>query len=346
MHQHSETSSKPSFFRGHDWGFLCVLTGKKKFAIPYWAKLHMTNAGESRIEVMMNQAIAFTNMIKENTLLVLDAGFGSGSVFLAAKASNNRLQVIVRAKSNYVARCLADAPAKAKQGRGRPRKYGKSIIVKELFTEMRKDFVTANVELYGKMAQVSYYAINLHWPPCNGMVRFVLAVTPIGKIVLMCSDLNMEPTDVLHAYAGRAKIETFFDVLKNIFSGLAYHFWSSYLDPVSRRPRHNAPTPTPSLKPIATEKTIAAIEKFVCLQMLVIGVVQLMATRFADEIQMKARCWLRTQKEDEPTEFVTRLALCNFVRYFLCHSGGGWIMQLIRARQDPAYAIADNERAA
>ena len=39
MHQDSETSSKPSFFRGHHWGCLSLLgqAAGKRFALPLWA---------------------------------------------------------------------------------------------------------------------------------------------------------------------------------------------------------------------------------------------------------------------------------------------------------------------
>ena len=147
--------------------------------------------------------------------------------------------------------------------------------------------------------------------------------------MLMCSSLTLEPLDVLHAYCRRAKIETFFDTLKNRFGGLSYHFWSTYLEPVSRRPRHNEPTPPPSVNPQATAATADAIEKFVHIQMLVVGVLQLMACHFSTDVYSTARCWLRTQRSDVPSEFVTRIAVTNLIRQFMLHSGGGWIMQII-----------------
>jgi len=42
LHQDSETSSKPSFFRGHHWGCLSLLgqAHGKRFALPLWAEIH------------------------------------------------------------------------------------------------------------------------------------------------------------------------------------------------------------------------------------------------------------------------------------------------------------------
>ena len=49
MHQDSETASKPSFFRGHQWGCLSLLVGAahKYFAAPLWAEIHRESLPES-----------------------------------------------------------------------------------------------------------------------------------------------------------------------------------------------------------------------------------------------------------------------------------------------------------
>lgn len=338
MHQHSETSSKPSFFRGHEWGFLCALTGKLPLATPIWTKLYRVHDYKNRIEDMLAQALAFAQKLGQKVLLVLDAGFVAGIVFQFAAESNGSLQAVVRAKKN----CTAYFPPKKRRSRrnprGRPRKYGDAVKVRDLFQRRVRHFQTSTMTVYDQPEEVQYFAIDLHWKPCKGLVRFVLARTSRGSIVLMCSSLTLHPLEVLHAYCRRAKIETFFDTLKNRFGGLMYHFWSTYLEPASRRPRHNEPTPPPSANPQATAATADAIEKFVHIQMLVVGVLQLMACHFPSDIYSTARCWLRTQRSDVPSEFVTRIAVTNLIRQFMRHSGGGWIMQIIRARQAPDYA--------
>ncbi len=92
LHQDSETSSKPGFFRGHHWGCigLLVKAGSKFFSIPLWAKLHQglelmdqsDNSQESLISRMLNMAIIFTHTINHNAHLVLDAFFATGTTFL------------------------------------------------------------------------------------------------------------------------------------------------------------------------------------------------------------------------------------------------------------------------
>ena len=50
LHQDSETSSKPSFFRGHHWGCLSLLAQAhgKRFALPLWAEIHPDDSQDAR----------------------------------------------------------------------------------------------------------------------------------------------------------------------------------------------------------------------------------------------------------------------------------------------------------
>lgn len=61
------------------------------------------------------------------------------------------------------------------------------------------------------------------------MIRFVLAVTSPGPIVLMCSDLNQNPVIVLELYCARTRVEIMFETLKNLISAFRYRFWSKLM---------------------------------------------------------------------------------------------------------------------
>jgi hypothetical protein len=290
---------------------------------------------------MLEQATDFCEQNMESAILVLDAGFSSGKVL---KAARSNMQVVVRARKNCVAYLPAERDTRPK--RGRPRKYGKKLKLSSLFdSNQRGKFSKATTCIYEKSEEVQYRAINLYWKPCKSLVRFVLARTSRGAIVIMCSDLTMDPLDVLHAYCRRAKIETFFDTLKNTFGGLMYHFWSVYLKPISRRPRHNAPEPDTSENTQATTVTAEAIEKFVHLHMLIIGVSQLIAHHLPQEVLSRADSWLRTSRTTAPSEFIFRIAVTNLVRDFLSKASGGWIMQIIRDRQANEFQETQFDRA-
>ena len=82
-----------------------------------------------------------------------------------------------------------------------------------------------------------------------------------------------------------------------------------------------------------TNNTLAAIEKFVNVQLLVLGILQLVAKQFPVEVKVKANCWLRTVSSNAPSEFVTRTALANILRNNLYGFGKDWITQLIQCKQ-------------
>jgi len=145
-------------------------------------------------------------------------------------------------------------------------------------------------------------------------------------------------------YARRAKIETLFDTLKNILGGMRYHFWSKYLQPASRRPvRRDAPKPTSS-RPDKTRNTLGAIEKFVQVQLIVLGALQLLAQGFAREIRTTAQCWLRTPCGDIPSEFVTRHALANLLRTNILSFARSSITRIILDKQGKSPQAASSRK--
>jgi hypothetical protein len=124
-------------------------------------------------------------------------------------------------------------------------------------------------------------------------------------LILISSDLTLDPLAALQLYCRRTKIETMFDTLKNTLGGLAYHFWSQYLAPASRRPIKNAQSQTRSSNLAKTRNTLAAIEKFVNVQLLVLGLLQLIAKAYPKQVRETAHCWLRTVSSYSPSEFQT-----------------------------------------
>jgi hypothetical protein len=114
---------------------------------------------------------------------------------------------------------------------------------------------------------------------------------------------------------------------------VAYHFWSQYLSPASRRPRKKARHEPCSSSPLQTRNTLNAIEKFVNVLLLVLGTLQLTAKVYPKQVRRKAHCWLRTMSTYTPSEFVTRTALSNIIRSNLYGFGKDWITRLIQGKQ-------------
>lgn len=345
LHQDSETGSKPSYFRGHHWGCVAVViqTCGRFFATPLWATIQegMADIDESRNAPKTIQIVQMAQRIANpmgHSYLVLDAFFSVGSVFAEAATEwhegKQRIHVLTRAKKNVVAFLPAAEPKKKK--RGRKKKYGKKLKLMTLFdaTAWQKEFNTAEALIYGEQEKIRYLTLDLLWQPTKDRLRFILIESSHGRMVLMTSDFTLQPVAAVELYCRRVTIETMFDTLKNTLGGLAYHFWSTYLTAASRKPRKNADHKQSSSNPKRTAQTLAAIEKFVNLQLLVLGTLQIIAKQYPLEVMTKARCWLRTQSSKTPSEFVTRMALCNVIKANLCGFGKNWITSLIQQRQE------------
>ena len=255
MHQDSETSSKPSFFRGHHWGCLSLLgqVAAKRFALPLWAEIHPEDSPDKRTTRLVHVAAAIGLRLQEKMFLVLDAFFSVGPVFRAAAESNGRMHILTRAKKNIVAYRLPP-PTRAHR-RGRRRVYGQKLKLMNLFDLRPGDFLSAKALVYQQQETVRYLVLDLIWKPAKGLVRFILIETSRGRLILMSSDLTLGALQALSLYTARVRIESLFASVKNLLGGLAYHFWSKYLAPASRRPtRGTHPAPVSS-RPDRTANT-------------------------------------------------------------------------------------------
>lgn len=318
LHQDSETGSKPSYFRGHHWGFVGLLThAKNKFwSTPLWAEIHQENFKEKRSTRIISMALSIAQTIQSKGYLILDAYFSVGPVFLKAKKVNGDIiHIITRAKKNITA--FLPAVKKKKTKRGRQPLYGKKLKLMKLFDSKKSKFLTVHAEVYGKMESVQCLVLDLLWKPVKGFLRFILIQSSHGRIILITSDFSLTAETAIFLYCKRASIETLFDSLKNLLAGLSYHFWSKYLHPSSRRPFKKNKSKPISDNPPKTRLTLQAIEKFVTLQMLVLGYLQLLALKFPQEIIASANCWLRTPSANIPSEFMAKHALANLIHYNL-----------------------------
>ncbi|MBM4103742.1 MAG: transposase [Planctomycetes bacterium] len=348
LHQDSETGSKPSYFRGHHWGCISLLVQAcdKYFAVPLWATIQegLTLVASSEEKRLLPKTVQIIETAKQTALamgtkayLVLDAYFAVGPVFSAAAEQlngiDNVVHILTRAKKNVVAHHTP--PARKKHQKGRTKIYGTKIKLTTLFdsTASRYAFQTMQADIYDKSETVRYLVLDLLWKPVKGMLRFILVETSRGRIILMTSDLTLDPATAIQLYCRRVTIETMFDTLKNTLGAMAYHFWSHYLSPASRRPKKKQEQEQNSSNPTQTRNTLAAIEKFVNVQLLVLGMLQLIAKKFPAQVKTKANCWLRTFSAKTPSEFVTRTALTNILKNNLYGFAKDLITQLIRQKQ-------------
>jgi len=143
VHQDSETQSKPSYFRGHQWGAISLLIGSLSapFGLPSALNIHQglihigkEDKNETLQTRIIHMALDFALRHDLPSIFTLDAYFPCASVFnLAYSVWSIKLQqplatLIIRAENNCAAYYEAQKP-QGKKGPGRPSKYGKKVTL-------------------------------------------------------------------------------------------------------------------------------------------------------------------------------------------------------------------------
>jgi hypothetical protein len=121
----------------------------------------------------------------------------------------------------------------------------------------------------------------------------------------MCSDLTLHPAIIITLYAYRHKIEVMFLALKHLIGGFFYHFWTRYFPKVKRA----KPVDYSALTKAAQKRcdlTVEAIERFVNLAGLALGVLQYLSLTQAAAIWKGYSGWLRTYSSEVPSENIVQ----------------------------------------
>ncbi len=262
-------------------------------------------------------AIEFCTRHDTKCVLTLDAFFPSAKVFKLANSAYSirfrqpMVSLIIRAKKNYVAFFRPERSKKKKKGR--PRKYGMKVVLAECFDHM-ENFSNERCMIYGKMEDILISTHNLLWRPTGNMIRFVFASTSRGKIVLMCSDLAMDPLIALQLYCARTRIEITFDMLKNLIGAFNYRFWSKSLPLHSRKPKKNDKLKAPSSNNTeSVERCWKAIEGFVMMGAIALGLLQLISIKFNKTVWKYYDAFLRTRSRELPSERTVKYVISGFL---------------------------------
>ncbi|CAK8725085.1 Transposase IS4-like domain-containing protein [Candidatus Electrothrix laxa] len=221
------------------------------------------------------------------------------------------VHIITKAKKNYVGYFQADPSCYT--GMGRPSQYGEHIHLAEVFDHLYL-FQKVSVRIYGHMEEIYIYHLDLLWKSTKGSLRFVFAKTSRGPIVLMCSNLDQDPIAAIELYCLRTRIETMFDMLKNVLHIFQCHFWSKKMPKHSRKPKSNKTQQTPQVE---NAKTIQACwdatERFVNLGAISLGLLQLIALKFPKEIWSRFEGFLRTRSRYIPSERTVKMVIANLL---------------------------------
>ena len=315
LHQDSDNSSKAPYIRGHHFGFVGLLVGTlgKAFCLPLRGQLHegaeglradLGWAGQPATVVtrMAHLVVSCAQQMGFPCYVALDAYFATGPAFGIFQAALNDLgqpwvHLITRAKDNYVAYFdWEDTPNKFQD----KDKFSVISIFRspEIFEE-------AEVMIYGEYKKVAYYCANFLWKPVGGLIRFVWVIDGDDQYVLMCSDLQLCPTQIIMIYSYRWKIEVMFFALKHWLGGFCYHFWSKAFPKLKRGEALDVTTCSPEDRQHLAQ-TLDTIERFVNLAGIALGLLQYLALTHGAQIWQSYHGWLRTYSSSVPSEAVVQ----------------------------------------
>lgn len=315
LHQDSDNTSKAPYIRGHHFGFVGLLVGSftKAFCLPLRGELHEGIEGlreelgwqgqpATIVTRMAHLVVWSAQQMNALCYVALDAYFATGPAFGILKAALNEagqpwVHLITRAKDNYV--------AYFDWGEGHPRFQDQDkFSIMSVFC-LPKLFEETEVTIYGESKHVSYYCANFLWKPIDDLIRFVWVIDGKHTYILMCSDLELSPTEIITIYSFRWKIEIMFFALKHWIGGFAYHFWSRAFPKLKRGQTLDVTTCSSETQQQLVQ-TLDAIERFVNLAAIALGLLQYLALTQGAQIWKSYHGWMRTYSSSVPSEAVVQ----------------------------------------
>jgi len=209
LHQESDCNAKAPFIMGHSCQVVALLVQRAGacLGVPIAARIHegLVWSNRDRRSLLDKLGLLLVGLAWAEALTVVaDAYYAAGR--FARNLLDHGHHLVTRVRSNAVA--YYPPPPRRSRRRGRPRLYGAKTKLKHWF-RLKARFQTAFSPVYDdRQVTLRYHCRDLLWRPLGRLVRFVWVIHPTrGRLILMTTDLTMNPLDVIRLYGWRFKIE-------------------------------------------------------------------------------------------------------------------------------------------
>ena len=357
--QESETVSKPQYIHGHLFGGggALIEVGTKRFCIPLnmrvqdgvkeifqWEdEIRRQGSHVEEMIVLLSQVAQYT---EENAYILLDAYFLSTNALKKIADQNKKekynIQMVTRAKISSKA---YHKPLPRKPGqRGATPKKGQEVKLQKLFET--ETFTEAEVQFYDGVKQIKYYSVDLLWgPKLYQELRFVLTIVGDNRIILVSTDLSLDPISIVELYCQRFKIEQLFKEAKQTVFGFSYHFWTKAMPKLNHFRKKTDPDPLTQVKDKKARdkvsRTLKAIEGYVQLSCIAIGLLQIISLKFFDHAESVSMRWMRTYRNPVWSEATVNDFLKLHIIHLLDLCPDLPITQIIQSKQNYAKRLKD-----
>ena len=321
LHQVSASNSKAEYIMGHFFQCVGILVGRPLntiFSVPLFGRIHLgTKVTNADKRTLFDKALSMMNFIPLNTpfYLVADADDSTRKMFNGIVKSGSH--IITRVKSNAVA--YFPVPEGTTKVRGRPKKYGEKVKLKDLFLDKTK-FIELTCCLYGTREKVLVRTIDLLSRGFFGMtLKYVFVIHPDrGRMIFLSTDLSLTAEEIIQTYSYRFKIEVAFKSAIYSVGVFLYRFWMLGMDKTSRGDK------TIYLHKKSKEyrdryfNKMRAYEIYVQLGLIAQGVMLYLSLFQTKAVWASFETWIRTIRPNvRPIEMVVGMSLRNVLIYFL-----------------------------
>jgi DDE superfamily endonuclease len=325
LHQVSESNTKPEYIMGHSIQAVSLLVSAASsfFAVPLSARIHEGLVFSNRDHrTLPGKFLSLVESlgVPESFYLVADAYYACRTMALGLVASGSHL--ISRLRKNAVAYELAPKPD-GKRKRGRPRLYGPKIRLFSLFEDSQGGWITADSPVYGeKGVSIRYRSMDLVWRPIRRLARYVFVDHPHrGRVIFLCTDLDLCPLEIIRLYGLRFKIELSFKQAVRTVGVYAYHFWMVTMDSIKSRSGNQYLHHKSAAYRDAVRRKLDAYHRHIQVGLVAQGILQCLAVTAPALVWSHFGSWLCTIRPGTPpSEFVVMAALRHSLPEFLVRS--------------------------